>query len=62
MGILAHVCAGTTKRGITDQGDSYAALIHYFMENGDFDYVEPGSSGPNLTEYERANNYIVQDD
>jgi|GEM_PF-1325846 hypothetical protein len=53
MGILAHVCAGATKRGITDQADSYAALMHYFMENGGFDCVEPGQQGPNLTEYER---------
>lgn len=53
MGILAQVCVGTTKRGITDQGDSYAALMHYFMEAKGYQYVEPSEQRINLEEYER---------
>jgi hypothetical protein len=53
MGILAQVCVGTTKRGITDQGDSYAALMHYFMEARGYQYVEPSEQRINLEDYER---------
>lgn len=53
MAILAQVCAGTLKRGITDEGDSYAALGRYFMQSSGFTLADPGKRGPDLKKYER---------
>lgn len=53
MGILANVCAGTTKRKFTDEEDGYAALNHVLIEDSELEFIKPDQKHPKLETYER---------